>query len=274
MSIASNAGKGVLRTGTILDKIVDRKIEEVATLTQDEWATVYGMYRTEPLRDFVGALRRETITLIAEIKHASPSRGALIDDFDPVAISSTYALNGAGAISVLTDQDFFQGSLSDLKAVRDSVKLPVLRKDFIISEAQIAEAESANADAVLLIVAILDDARLRALFGEARETGIATLIEVHTEEEMERALKLSPPLIGINNRDLHTFKVDLEVTRRLATLVPPDVTLVAESGIHTASDVEAMAAVGARAVLVGESLITAADRAAKVRELSGVKRKP
>lgn len=259
---------GIIRTDTILDKIVARKIEEVAVLKVNSDPSL----SFPPLRDFVGALRRDTVTLIAEVKHASPSKGVLIEHFDPVALGMTYARNGAAAISVLTDHDFFQGSLDDLKAVRAQVNVPVLRKDFTIDERQIIEAAAAGADAILLIVAILDDARLRDLFTIAQAYHIAALIEVHTQAEMERALKLSPPLIGINNRDLHTFAVDLNVTQRLAPISPPEITLIAESGIFTVADVEAVAAAGAHAILVGESIVKSPDIGGQVRLLSGVKR--
>jgi indole-3-glycerol phosphate synthase len=260
--------KGITKTGTILDKIVARKIEEVAALDID-----YDAVPRFRAADFVGALVRwPSVALIAEIKHASPSRGILVENFDPVALAKTYAENGADAISVLTDKDFFQGSLDDLYAVKSNVSTPVLRKDFIIDERQVIEGRLACADAILLIVAILDDARLRDLLSAVRDYDMVALIEVHTEAEMERALKLDPRLVGINNRDLHTFVVDLNVTQRLAALAPADVTLVAESGIFTAADVEAMAAAGVDAILVGESIVKAPDAAAQIRALSSVKK--
>jgi indole-3-glycerol phosphate synthase len=258
---------GIRTTNTILDKIVARKIEEVAALHIDPNA----LTQFAP-RDFIAALRQETIALIAEVKHASPSKGVLIENFDPVALGKTYADNGAAAISVLTDRDFFQGSLDDLRAVRAAVDVPILRKDFTIDERQIIEARQAGADAILLIVAILDDARLRDLFDVAQGCGLAALIEVHTAEEMERALRLTPPLIGINNRDLHTFKVDLDVTSRLAPMVSPEVTLVAESGIFMVRDVQDVAEAGAHAILVGESIVKSDDVGAQVWLLSGIKR--
>jgi indole-3-glycerol phosphate synthase len=265
---------GITTTGTILDKIVARKIEEVAAIKIDwPWR---GDAMSRKRRNFVGALKGgDTLALIAEIKHASPSKGVLIEHFDPVALSTEYAEHGAAAISVLTDRDFFQGSLDDLKAVRKNVAVPILRKDFVIDWTQISEARHADADAVLLIAAILDDDRLSHLAMAAWDHGVAALIEVHTEKEMERALEATygdSPLIGINNRDLHTFKVDLNVTRRLAAMAPPDVTLVAESGIFTAEDVESMAAAGVDAILVGESIVKSPDIGAQIRTLSGVQR--
>ncbi len=258
---------GIRVTNTILDKIVARKIQEVADLR---------LSNTSPLfmpRDLITALRQETVALIAEIKHASPSKGVLIKNFDPARLASSYAQGGAAAISVLTDLDFFQGSLDDLREARASASVPVLRKDFLIDVRQVLESRRAGADGVLLIVAILDDARLHDLFAAARGCDIAALVEVHSPEELDRALKLAPNLIGINNRDLRTFHVDLNVTRRLAPLALnaiPDVTLVAESGIFTPAHVESMAASGAHAILVGESIVTSPDIVGKVRALSGV----
>ncbi|MBX3080138.1 MAG: indole-3-glycerol phosphate synthase TrpC [Anaerolineae bacterium] len=267
----SSTAKGIQQTNTILDKIVARKLEEVALLPP---LSPFGRPRRgSPVRDFAAALRREQIALIAEIKHASPSKGILIEDFNPIMLGITYAGSGASAISILTDHDFFQGSLDDLRKVRENVEVPTLRKDFIIDERQIVEGYKANADAILLIVAILDDARLRDLYQVATTYNLSALIEVHTEAEMERALKLAPKLIGINNRDLHTFNVDLNVTTRLASMVPPEITLVAESGIFTVNDVEMVAAAGAHAVLVGESIVKAGDIGEQVRLLSSVPRR-
>src|SRR5258708_6105223 len=177
---------GVTATGTILDQIVARKVEEIAALKQVRPLEV----ESGQPRDFIAALRRDSVALIAEVKHASPSKGVLIENFDPVALGTTYANNGAAAISVLTDHDFFQGSLNDLIAVRKAVNVPVLRKDFMIGDSQLIEARAAGADAILLIVAILDDSLLRTLFQTAQQLGLAALVEVHDESEMERALKL------------------------------------------------------------------------------------
>ena len=257
-------------TGTYLDKIFANTIGEVAE--RKRHVLPLAPY-PQPPRDFVAALHKETISLIAEVKHVSPSKGVLIDPFDPVALGTAYAEHGASAVSVLTDARFFGGSLSDLTAVRRTVELPILRKDFVIDGFQIAEARAAGADAVLLIVGVLDDAKLVDLYADAAEQGLTAVIEVHDAAELERALKLPLRLLGINSRDLRTFRTDLNTVRELAVRVPSDITLVAESGIHTAADVEAMAGSGARAVLVGEALITAANRPHKVRELSGVKRK-
>ncbi|MEW6578590.1 MAG: indole-3-glycerol phosphate synthase TrpC [Chloroflexota bacterium] len=259
-----------VRTQTVLDNILAHKVEEIAARKASaSAATVIAAAReAPPPRDMLAAVRRETVALIAEIKRASPSRGILLADFDPLALATTYAVNGAAAISVLTDAPFFGGDLSHLATVRAAVPVPVLRKDFVLDPYQVYEARAAGADAVLLIVAALDDARLADLHALIVELGMAALVEVHDETELERALALGAPLIGVNNRDLRTFTVDLGTTARLARLVPPDVTLVAESGIFSAADVQRMGRAGAHAVLVGEALVTAPDVAARVRELS------
>lgn len=268
LSAAPRAGSGIRRTETILDKIVARKLEEVAALPDLPPPTPV------TTRGFARALRREdgTLAVIAEIKHASPSKGVLIEPFEPRLLARAYESGGAAALSVLTDRDFFQGILDDLKAARAEVGLPALRKDFTIDARQIVEAARAGADAILLIAAILDDARLRDLHEAAHGWGLDALVEVHDEAELDRALALGATLVGVNNRDLRTFQVSLDVTRRLAAHVPPGVTLVAESGIFTRGDVERMAATGAHAVLVGESLVKAPDIAAQLRALTGVKR--
>jgi indole-3-glycerol phosphate synthase len=263
---------GILKTDTILDKIIAHKRGEVAAA---ETARPLGDLKSicpdmPPTRDFLAALQKETVALIAEVKHASPSKGVLIDPFDPVAIATLYAQNGAAAISVLTDEKFFWGHLGDLEQIRAAVDLPLLRKEFTISPYQIYEARAAGADAILLIVSTLDDDLLADLHALANDLGLAALVEVHDEREMERALRLNLPLIGINNRDLRTFKVDLNITRRLGRMVPLGTILVGESGIKTAEDVRALGKV--HAVLVGETVVTAADRVGKLRELSSVKR--
>lgn len=228
-------------------------------------------------RDFQAALRRPRlgdVALIAEVKKASPSAGVIRADFDPVAIARAYETAGATCLSVLTDAKFFQGSLEFLRAIRAAVSLPLLRKDFIIDERQILEAIEWGADAILLIAALLDDPCLRHFHELARGAGLAALVEVHDATELDRALALGAPLIGVNNRDLKTFTVDLATTERLAARLRAqpagrEVLLVAESGIHSRADVERLRRAGAGAILVGESLMRHADLVAKIRELLG-----
>jgi indole-3-glycerol phosphate synthase len=251
----------------ILDKIVAEKEREVASLPKREIGIVAG------IRDFAGALRkprRGSVALIAEVKKASPSAGVICADFDPVRVAREYEAAGADCLSVLTDGKFFQGSLEYLRQIREAVKLPLLRKDFIVDERQISESIDHGADAILLIVRILDDARLKRFHKLATGAGLAVLVETHDEREMDRALAIGATLIGINNRNLDNFMVDLSVTGRLAERVSNGVTLVAESGIHSRSDVEALEKSGAKAILVGESLMrNPAGIAAKVSELLG-----
>jgi len=258
-----------MQTGAILDKIIAHKREEVALQKQskplDAWRAE--VESAPPPRDFLAALRVPGVSLIAEVKKASPSKGLLCPDFEPARLARAYAANGAAAISVLTDTRFFQGSLDDLRAVRQAVDVPVLRKDFVVDPYQVYEARAADADAVLLIVAALDDATLHDLYALIRRLGMAALIEVHNTAELERALSLRPRLIGVNNRDLRTFHVTLDTTAALRPRVPDDVVLVAESGIHTPEDVARLASIGVDAMLVGEALVTAADVGEKIRTL-------
>jgi indole-3-glycerol phosphate synthase len=226
-----------------------------------------------PTRDFAGALRRKRIALIAEVKRASPSRGTLRADLDPAQLAYAYAGSGAAAISVLTDKGFFHGSLADLEAVRAAVDAPVLRKDFAVDEYQIYEARAHGADAILLIVRIVDDAQLRDYHTLARSLGLGALVEVHDEAELDRALAVDALVFGVNNRNLADFTVSLATTEQLAPCVPPGKIIVAESGVHTRTDVERVAKAGGHAVLVGEALMRAGDVAAKVKELSSVKRR-
>lgn len=266
---------------SILETIVAQKRREVALLPPGA-VTVESLRaalaRRGGARDFLAAVqrpRRGGLALIAEVKKASPSAGVIRSGFDPVQIALEYEAAGASCLSVLTDERFFQGSLEYLKAIRAAVGLPLLRKDFIIDERQILEAAEWGADAILLIVAILDDARLGEFHRLATEAGLAALVEVHDEAELERARDAGARLIGVNNRDLRTFQVDLGTTERLAARLraatgPGDGTLlVAESGIHTRADVERLARGGASAILVGESLMRQADLGAKVAELLG-----
>ncbi len=223
-----------------------------------------------PPPDFRAALSAPGLSVIAEVKRRSPSRGSLAADLDPVLQSKRYAEGGASAISVLTEPSHFGGSNADLEAVRNSVSVPTLRKDFTLDPVQIWEAKAIGAGAVLLIVAILDDDTLAALHAEASLAGLAALVEVHSEEEAERALAIGAEIIGVNNRDLSTFETDLATAERIAPLIAGVAVKVGESGIHTAPDARRMAAAGYDAVLVGESLVRSQDPSALIRQLRGV----
>jgi len=262
----------IIKTDTILDKIIAHKQGEVAAAkAQTPLAALQAACTSAPApRPFLNALQQQHVALIAEVKRASPSKGVLIDPFDPVAIARMYAEGGAAAISVLTDEHFFQGHLDYLRQIRAAVDLPLLRKEFIIDPYQVYEARAAGADAILLIVAVLEDSLLADLHALAGELGMAALVEVHDEAELERALNLPAPLIGVNNRDLRDFSLDLATTRRLGALVPTGTVLVGESGIKSAADVRALGAV--HAILVGETVVTAPNRAAALRELTQVER--
>ncbi|MEZ4666634.1 MAG: indole-3-glycerol phosphate synthase TrpC [Anaerolineae bacterium] len=264
-----------VKTDTILDKILLRKQVDLEAVHQNPTLRTQverDAHTALPPRDFKAALYRDTVALISEVKKASPSKGLLVKDFNPVRLARTYEENGASAISVLTDGPFFQGSLDDLRAVRAAVRLPVLRKDFIIAPHQIYEARVAGADAVLLIVMALEDSQLRDLHTLITELHMSALVEVHNEDELERALRIGATLIGVNNRDLRSFHEDLSTTERVAALVPENVTLVAESAIRSVADVQRMGACGARAVLVGEGLVKAGDIAREVRLYSNQSR--
>ena len=220
-------------------------------------------------RNFRAALLASRPAIIAEIKKASPSKGLLSADFDPAALAREYETGGAAALSVLTDEHFFQGSLANLCAARDAVALPVLRKDFTLDEYHVLEAAAHGADAILLIVAILDSQRIRKLRELAAAYAMSALVEAHDEAEVDIALEGGADLIGVNNRDLKTFEVKLETSLRLAARIPPGVVKVAESGIHSASDVELLQGAGFQAFLVGEHLMKAPSPAAALRALIG-----
>lgn len=261
------------RTETFLDRIVADKREELASAMRSvPFAELKArLPEAPPARPFGEALKGDTVRLIAEVKKASPSRGLLRAGFDPVALATAYAGAGAAAVSVLTDGKHFQGSLAHLVAVRAALPdgPPLLRKDFLFDHYQLYEARVHGADAVLLIAAVLNPALLAQLISLAQALGMDALVEVHDELEMERALVASARIVGVNNRDLRTFEVDLATTERLRPLVPPEVTLVAESGVFTRADVERLLALPVDAVLIGEALVTAPDPAAKIRELFG-----
>ncbi len=221
-------------------------------------------------RDFAGAIAGAAApALIAEVKQASPSRGVLRYDFDPVALARAYDLNGAHCVSVLTETMHFQGHLDHLRAVRKAISLPVMRKDFLFDEYQIVESRAAGADAVLLIVAALPAQDLRHLLAVSHALGMAAFVEVHNAEELDEAVAAQARLIGINNRDLHVFRTDINTSLKLAPLVPRDRLIISESGIRSRADMLKLAAAGVHGALVGETLMRAADVGAKVRELLG-----
>jgi indole-3-glycerol phosphate synthase len=257
---------------TILDEIVATKREEIARAKAavSEAALRERLDDAPPRRDFFAALAAAgPIKLIAEVKKASPSAGVIRADFDPVAIARTYAEHGATCLSVLTDEPYFQGRLEYLSAIRQAVDLPLLRKDFILDAYQLVEARLAGADAVLLIAECLDDCNLRKLHNDAVELGLAPLVELYEPSNLPRVLAAGATLIGVNNRDLRTFSVDLEHTLRIRRDVPPQCVLVGESGIHTREDALRLEAAGVDAMLVGESLMAEADIGAAVDRLLG-----
>lgn len=263
----------------ILDEIVAAKRKEIerrrARISLNDFRL--RAEHAPPARDFAAALRGgATVALVAEIKPASPSRGDLRADADPVKIARVYAKHGAAAISVLTDRAFFKGDPNNLKAARVGADLPLLRKDFCLDEYQIYESRALQADALLLIVRLLDDAQLRAFRERAQALGMGALVEIHDELEIERALGSGATLLGINNRNLANFTVDLATTERLAPRIraarQSDVVIVSESGIFTRADVERTRDAGADAVLVGEALMRAKDMDGKVQELASVAR--
>lgn len=257
---------------TILDKIVVTKRFEIDTAKRavSEAALRERLGDAPPRRDFFAALSAPgPIKLIAEVKKASPSVGLIRADFDPVAIAKTYAAHGAACLSVLTDEPYFQGRLEYLAAIRAAVDLPLLRKDFILDTYQLVEARLAGADAVLLIAESLDDCSLRKLHNAALEMGLAPLVELYEPANLPRVLAAGATLIGVNNRDLRTFDVDLEHTLRIRRDVPDDCILVGESGIRTRADVEKLEAAGVDAILVGESLMREPDIGAAVDRLLG-----
>jgi indole-3-glycerol phosphate synthase len=262
-------------TSDILTRIITTKAEEViAAQVARPLATLeHDAREAPPPRGFAEAIRAHIASghsaVIAEIKRASPSKGVLREDFDPAAIAASYARAGAACLSVLTDRPFFQGAPEFLQAARAACSLPALRKEFIIDEYQIVESRALGADAVLLIVAALDDARLASLEACAREYGMDVLVEVHDATELERALKLSTPLIGINNRNLRTFNVSLHTTLQLLHRIPQERVVVTESGILAQRDVAQMRRHGVHAFLVGEAFMRAPDPGAALTSLFG-----
>ncbi len=256
---------------TILDQIVATKREEIAQRKRQRCVAELQAQAAAalPPRNFLEALRGPAIRLIAEVKKASPSKGLIRADFDPVAIAKTYEAHGTACISVLTDEPYFQGRLEYLTAVRQAVGVPVLRKDFILDEYQVWEARAAGADAVLLIAECLDDDALAGLHAAIRRLGMTALVELYDPANLARVLAIGAELIGVNNRDLRTFEVDLEHTLRLRRQIPADRLVVGESGIRTRQDALRLQTGGVQAMLVGESLMAQADVGAAVDALLG-----
>lgn len=256
----------------ILDQIIEHKRIEVAKAKRLCPIEALRELITPATRDFIGALRRGgdgNIRLLAEFKRASPSKGIIRPDLAPEDVARSYVAGGASAMSVLTDHRFFGGSLEDLKAVRAAIDLPLLRKDFMIDSYQVAEARAAGADAILLIAAALNVEEMALLRDEAKTFGMASLVEVHNEDELREALKIGPEIIGVNNRDLQSFKVDIETTFRLREQVPPGIVFVSESGIGRREDVVRLKKAGVDAILVGESLMRQPDPGKAAAELLG-----
>jgi indole-3-glycerol phosphate synthase len=256
----------------ILRKACEAKEPEIAALKRAGRAKLVRAAGAQSApRGFKAALTAARgVALIAEVKKASPSAGVIREDFDPVEISRAYERGGAACISVLTDRQFFQGDPSLLSAIREGVALPLLRKDFMLDELQVLEARALGADACLLIVTALEPRQLERLLAMCRNLGMDALVEVHTESELKTALLAGADLVGINNRDLRTFKVSLDITEKLAPLAPPNVVLVSESGIKTPEDVKRLKALGVKAALVGEALMRAADIEAAARAFANV----
>jgi indole-3-glycerol phosphate synthase len=251
----------------ILARIVEHKRAELAQDVARRGELERRAAARTDYRDFRAALTARAPAIIAEIKKASPSKGTLADQFDPASIARMYSSGGAAALSVLTDREFFQGSLSDLEAARDAVSLPVLRKDFTLDPFHVVQAAAHGADAILLIAALLDEKGIRRLRELAAQYQMAALVEVHDASELETALDSGAAIIGVNNRNLHTFEVTLQTSLQLAEKIPASVVKVSESGIHSRGDVARLAAAGFHAFLVGEHLMKSADPAGALREL-------
>lgn len=256
----------------ILDTIIAHKLKELKSQqNQVSLSSLKSKVTSlETTKDFLSAIAQpDSINLIAEVKKKSPSKGIIREDFDPVMIAKAYEEYGASAVSVLTDEHFFAGSLNYLSSIREVINLPLLRKDFTIDPYQIYQARVAGADAILLIVAALTPNQIKEYQEIADSLSLASLVEVHTEEELEIALDANAEIIGINNRDLHTFNTSLDTTFKLRESIPDGKVIVSESGIYTREDVESLRNVGVHAILVGESLMRSPDIGEKVQELIG-----
>ncbi|MBI5491754.1 MAG: indole-3-glycerol phosphate synthase TrpC [Deltaproteobacteria bacterium] len=257
----------------ILDKILENKRQELEV--SKKYASLKFLNdkiaRSKPLRDFTGAISTkggpEAIRIIAEVKKASPSKGVIKADYYPFEIARMYQLNGAVAVSVLTEEKFFKGHIDHLTSIKINLKLPVLRKDFIFDEYQVIESRAAGADAILLIAAIVEQDGLKRLIDLTYSLGMAALVEVHDEDDLKKAAKAGARIIGINNRDLKTFEVDTKTTERLAPLAPKEAVIVSESGISTHQDIVRLKGAGASAFLIGEALMREENIGAKLKEL-------
>jgi len=260
------------RQQTILDRIVEDRRESVAHRKRvlPEVPLKMAVEKAAPPRDFAGALTRDGVNVIAELKKASPSRGVIRENYAPAALAAGLERAGAAALSVLTEEEFFFGSLTDLKEAKKAVQIPILRKDFIIDPWQVWEARAAGADAFLLIVAILNDDALRELLDLGRSLGMEPLVEVHSGEELDRAIAAGARIIGVNNRDLRTFEVRVETSLGLIDAIPDECIAVSESGLRTHDDLERLRRAGFDAFLIGEHLMKDADPAVPLRALTGV----
>src|SRR2546423_6619819 len=260
------------KTGTVLDRILDARRAAVDHRKRilPETALKYGVKAASPLRDFSAAISRDGLNILAELKPASPSRGTLRDPFDSVALARALESGGASALSVLTEEEFFHGSLKNLRDARKSVALPVLRKDFIFDSWQVWETRANDADSFLLIIAMLDDAQLRDLLALGRKLGMEPLVEVHTAAELNRALAAEAHIIGVNNRDLRTLAVRPETSLELIDSIPEYCIAVSESGLRTHDDLLRLRSAGYDAFLIGEHLMLASDPAAALETLLGV----
>jgi indole-3-glycerol phosphate synthase len=258
--------------GTVLSRIVEARRVEVARRQRIMPETMLRIVvqKADPPRDFAGALCRDRINVIAELKKASPSAGLLREAFDPVSLARGFEQAGAAALSVLTEEESFQGALAHLRDARASVAIPVLRKDFIVEPWQVWEARAANADSFLLIVAALPPEALTALLALGRQLGMEPLVEVHTAAELDQALEAGARIIGVNNRDLHTLEVRVETSFDLIAAIPDDCIAVAESGLRAADDLTRLRAAGFDAFLIGERLMRESDPGAGLRDLLGV----
>ena len=259
------------KSGTVLDRIIESRRAAIAhrKKTVPETALRFGVKHGKPVRDFAAALTRDSLNVIAELKKASPSSGVIRADFDPVALAKTLEAAGAAALSVLTEEEFFQGDLKYMRDARAAVGLPVLRKDFIIDPWQVWEARATDADSFLLIVAGLSDGLLSDLLVLGRELGMEPLIEVHTLEELKRALGAGARIIGVNNRDLRTLEVRIETSDELIEAVPDECIAICESGLRSRDDLVRLRSAGFDAFLIGEHLMTQSDPAAALRLLLG-----